>query len=1026
MKQRFLSATFLISSTITILVCLAMSLAVYRFVSHLLTENLEESLLEIATQGGKIVESDITGRLNVIQTIASQDAIRDPSIAWSEKARIMTQEAQRNGFRRMALTDSTGFSRTSDNKTFDASDREYFQLAMQGRPNVSDPIVSRVDGILTITFAVPVYFDNTIVGVLHATRDIDALSNITDHIRLGKQGRAFITNQEGLVIAHDDRSLVNNMVISPQTVVNDPELQPFIQLQQKIIADKKGVTSYDYKGTLQYAAFVPVENTPWFFTVSAPRAQIFNSISHISNFLLAFLLCILLVFGILQIYMRYLHKKLHKEHQTSSTAIEAASLIVIGLDPEGRILDYNAFAEEKTLCADAYQKKEPLHSLVDLSNHSIVDTLMEKLYQGERISGLEIPMLSPSGSISHILWNANASLVEEDHLPRYEIIGMDITSRVEAEKKLLESHEELTSLYEELTASEEELKQQFDELAYHQEELQRSEERYRLASDGSNDILWDWDIVTNEVYISDRWCELLGYNPAETNMTLDHWQELIHPDDSSVVITDIWNHIHGKTPVYQAEYRLKTYCGTYKWLSARGKVQYDFYGEPTRMAGSLTDITQRKEHEQRITTLAFFDSLTGLPNRVKLSERLDKLLQDPQVCAALLFLDIDNFKLVNDTFGHSLGDQLLVDISSRILSVLPPDSMVVRLGGDEFIILLVGDNDDETVEVMAKQLLDILDMDFCMQDIALHVSASIGISLIPQDGRCLDDLLKNADAAMYKAKESGKRAFRFFDSVMNKELVEKMFLVSSMRTALQNQEFVLYYQPKINLDNGLIAGFEALIRWNSPDYGYIPPMKFIPLAEETHLIIPIGKWILKAACNFIHFLHAKGLTHLTIAVNVSVIQLMQSDFVSDVIEVLEETTLSPDKLELEITESMLLESNRTNIETIRRLRAMGIKVALDDFGTGYSSLTYLKLLPITTLKLDKSFIDDMTAKTGNRNIVKSMILLAHSLNLEVVAEGVEKSEQLEYLAHCQCDLAQGYLFSKPLPEEEAVRRVVEV
>ncbi|ERI93289.1 diguanylate cyclase domain protein [Clostridiales bacterium oral taxon 876 str. F0540] len=430
-----------------------------------------------------------------------------------------------------------------------------------------------------------------------------------------------------------------------------------------------------------------------------------------------------------------------------------------------------------------------------------------------------------------------------------------------------------------------------------------------------------------------------------------------------------------------------------------------------------------KMYQEQLHYNAYYDSLTGLPNRLYLYENTSSLINTTISAGdkgALLFIDVDNFKLINDTFGHNAGDILLQNIAARLIKICPKKSNLIRLGGDEFIIVLTNIDSENSVETIGKNLIDIFNDPFSINEIVVNSTLSIGICMFPKDGDNLGVLLKNADTAMYKSKSLGRNTFIFYNETMSKDLMDRINLEDNLKSALKNNEFKLYYQPQLDLTSGKITGMEALIRWDNPKLGRVPPDKFISVAEEMGLIIPIGEWVIKTACEFLVKLHNEGFKNLKISVNISIVQLIQNNFPDIVMRILSETGLSPNYLELEITETVLMENIDTNIEKLRMLRNLGLDIALDDFGKGYSSLNYLKSLPINTLKIDKSFIDDVVTNNLTESIVSSIILIGHKIGHSIVAEGIEDRTQLAYLKAAGCNIMQGYLLSKPLPEEEVI------
>lgn len=430
-----------------------------------------------------------------------------------------------------------------------------------------------------------------------------------------------------------------------------------------------------------------------------------------------------------------------------------------------------------------------------------------------------------------------------------------------------------------------------------------------------------------------------------------------------------------------------------------------------------------REQEEQIRHLAYHDTLTGLPNRRLFTELLQDELQRASQdlsLGAVLFFDLDNFKMINDSCGHAAGDQVLAEVAQDLVSVFDGRHTVARFGGDEFVVLLAGVHKVEEIEGYAERVLQLArkPVSFCGHRFLL--SASIGVVLYPQGGKDVDEVLKNADTALYAVKNNGKNAWQYYRPAMQATMVQRLNLEQSLREALDNEEFTLYFQPIVNSSDGKIRGFESLLRWQQVGHGMISPLTFIPIAEECGLIIPIGNWVLKQACQFALRLLERGYDDIFVAVNISVKQLAQPDFVSTVRLLLAESGLPPGCLELEITETVLMNSVEENVEKLLELRRLEVKLALDDFGTGYSSLTYLKKLPLQVLKIDKSFVDDLTSGDRTSGMIGSIIQLSHQLGLQVVAEGVETYEQQLRLQDFNCDMIQGYLVSRPLPEAETL------
>ena len=547
--------------------------------------------------------------------------------------------------------------------------------------------------------------------------------------------------------------------------------------------------------------------------------------------------------------------------------------------------------------------------------------------------------------------------------------------------------------------------------------LRESEERYALAARGANDGLWDWNLASGSVYYSPRWKLMLGSDEDEIGTSPDEWFTRIHPDDVTRVRSDVNAHLERATPQFESEHRLMHRDGTYRWMLVRGLAIRDDSGRPSRFAGSLTDITEGKVS----------DPLTGLPNRLLFLDRLERAVQrrkrDSGNLYAVLFLDLDRFKFVNDSLGHLIGDRLLVAISRRLQHCLRATERgigfdsghtIARLGGDEFTILL-----DDIKQVgdairVADRVQRTLALPFNLDGHEVFTSASVGIAIGAREYETAEAVLRDADTALYRAKALGKARYEVFDVEMRDRAVARLRLDTDLRRAIERRDFQLYYQPIVALQHGRIAGFEALLRWPHWDRGLVYPADFIPVAEETGLILPMGWWALREACRQLAIWHERFPSDapLTMAVNLSGKQFVQSDLLGHIQSILMDTGVPASSLKLEITESTIIENTEAVIALLLQLKALGIQIAIDDFGTGYSSLSYLHRLPIDSLKIDKSFVSCLTEDSGE--IVRAIIGLAHNLKLDVIAEGVESIQQLEQLRALGCEFGQGFLFSKPV------------
>lgn len=560
-----------------------------------------------------------------------------------------------------------------------------------------------------------------------------------------------------------------------------------------------------------------------------------------------------------------------------------------------------------------------------------------------------------------------------------------------------------------------------------EEALRVSEERYALAARGANDGLWDWDLVRNKTYFSPRWKSMLGWEEHEIGDSPEEWFGRIHPDDVDRVRADIQAHLEEQTPHYEDEYRMLHRDGNYLWMLGRGIAVRDSSGKAYRMAGSQTDITRGK----------VVDVLTGLPNRVLFMDRLSRSFERARrrkdKTFALIFLDLDSFKLINDSLGHLIGDQLLVAIASRLeATVRSTDSVarfgrnhtIARLGGDEFTILLEDISSALDVTRVAERISAELSTPYAVGGQELFPTASIGIALYNPSYQGPEEMLRDADIAMYSAKALGKGRYEIFDANMRANTIARLQLETELRRAVERKEFENYYQVIVNLNTGRICGFEALIRWKHATRGIISPGEFIPVAEETGLIVPLGQYVLKSACQQMRIWQTRYHHEppLFVSVNLSARHFLQSDLVQQCRAVLYETQLSNSSLSLEVTESAMMPDPETAIELMNQLKALGIKISLDDFGTGYSSLSYLHRFPLDSLKIDRSFVSRIME---DDEIVRTIITLGRNLGLRVIAEGVETMEQVAKLRELGCEFGQGYCFSVPVNAQEATDLLAE-
>ncbi len=542
-----------------------------------------------------------------------------------------------------------------------------------------------------------------------------------------------------------------------------------------------------------------------------------------------------------------------------------------------------------------------------------------------------------------------------------------------------------------------------------------------LEAHGQVDGLWQWDLVTDQVYLSPHWRALLGHEDEAVTCSLKDWLNLIHTHDLAEFMAGLRAHLAGEADRFEVEHRIRQADTSYRWVLSHGRVILDAHGKPERFAGSQVDLMRMKNYEVQLVHQATHDRLTGLPNREKLHELLEREVnrkaQSPGYLFALAFLDLDDFKGVNDTLGHLAGDELLRQVAHRLEDAVGVDNSVARLGGDEFVLLIRGVRNAEEAIQIAQRAEAALDEPFTLGADAVRIEVSVGVTVCDSGGLSPDQILRNADIAMYAAKKGSQGPIRLFDFEMGSKAARRLEIQTRLRKAFEEHQFELFYQPIVAAQDGRIVCAEALMRWRRADGEITPPNEFIPLAEEIGLIQDLGRWALEEACRQVVEWHEAGLPQLEVSVNVSAKQLGQ-DFVEAAKTVLCDTGLDARKLQLEITESALVEGRDHAPEILDRLALLGVKTAIDDFGVGYSSFSYLRSLRCDTLKIDRSFISELAADLKAAAIVRSIIGLAHNLDLSVVAEGVETPFQIDFLRGAGCDRLQGYFASRPVPAHE--------
>lgn len=570
-----------------------------------------------------------------------------------------------------------------------------------------------------------------------------------------------------------------------------------------------------------------------------------------------------------------------------------------------------------------------------------------------------------------------------------------------------------------------------------QSALKESEQRYAVAMSGANDGLWDWDLRTGAMYFSPRWRAMVGLEEKEVYLSEQEWFDRVHPEDRDRLRREIDSHLAGRTEYLDVEHRVLHRDGTYRWMLGRGASVRDDTGKAYRMAGSLTDITERKKAEEQLLYNAFHDTLTGLPNRALMIDRLAMALnryrRDSAHTIAVLFIDFDRFKMVNDSLGHMAGDRMLIICAQRLQSVLRETDTIARLGGDEFVILLEDLEDEAQAVLTAQRIQDQLSIPLELEGQDVFTSASIGIVFAGARYEKPEDLLRDADIALYEAKATGRGKYVIFDTRMHTQAVKMLQIDSELRRALERNEFAAFYQPLVDLDNGRLIGFEALARWFHPERGMVPPGDFIPVAEETGLIEGIGNYI----CEAVLEQHAEWVQKypdygaLNLSINCSPVELSSKKYTQRLDDMLSKYDVRRDMVKIEITESAIMDDPEEVAKILHELKELGVQLWIDDFGTGHSSLGHMHLFPFDGIKVDRSFVSMHHSElkenpwVSKPQIVKTIVSLAQAIDCEVVAEGVETPEQYAQLKQLGVTFAQGFLFSKPVEVDTATRLVDE-
>jgi len=556
-------------------------------------------------------------------------------------------------------------------------------------------------------------------------------------------------------------------------------------------------------------------------------------------------------------------------------------------------------------------------------------------------------------------------------------------------------------------------------------EVKASEQRYALAARGANDGLWDWDLLHNRIYFAPRWKQMLGYTEDAVGEDPSEWFKRVHPDDLPRLSNTLDEHLSGRSDHFENEHRMLAADGSYRWMLCRGLAIRDDLNTAMRIAGSQSDITLRKQAESQLAHDAYHDTLTQLPNRLLFHDRLQHAIRAaqrrPNFRFAVLFMDIDRFKVINDSLGHPIGDRVILEVAARVGSCIRDNDTLSRLGGDEFTVLIEDIADKEFVTELVERIQTVVGRPFQVDGHELRPSLSIGVTLSHERYENADEMLRDADTAMYCAKKTGKGQFALFDAEMHMQALHSLMLESEIRSAMSSGQFILRFQPIVAMSSGRTVGLEALLRWQHPRRGELLPEAFLSSAEETGLIVPLGRWVLRETCR--HLIDWERSAPLPadwfVSVNCSVREFHHPGFAADVEKILEEHGLAPARLRIEITEQVINHNRQSAEAVLKDLHRLGIRVGIDDFGSTASTLSSLENLPIDFLKIDRSFMHNVDGE-NRMELIKAVVTLVHQLNMFVVGEGSETVAEVERLNQLACEYGQGNYFQKPVLAHEVV------
>ena len=880
--------------------------------------------------------------------------------------------------------------------------REYFQSIMAGGgTQLTPPLLSRTTGKPTIFAVAPILDENDKPqGLVGAGISLGYVEKMAQSMRVGETGYGIIVAKDGTFIYHPRHDFIMVKRISE---FPDETIQ---ELGRQMQSGGSGVYRYEFEGQKKVAFYAAVPFAGWSVATTIEEAELLAPLRQMLQFLLGITTLILVVVGlVLWLAARRLTQPLRQLDQQARRIgegdLETPLLRLDSGDEVGRLAAAFRYMVEmlRQMVRELAQKNQDLEEARNRLEQKVAEKTQDLMASNEELTAM-----------NEALEHANSRLEEEVEIRRQTgerlqlrerqyLAAMDLVTRPASESSqcleiILRNALELVNAPSGYIGLYDVKAHEF--VLHHAKGLhaQRIQKAFPMGIGmqgkvyASGELLYVEDYRTYPKRISDT------YLASMTNI-------IMLPLKNGAAV-----------------------CGVFaaSWEDEVRRIHEEDVETLRQFADLASVILERVQAQEVIRHMAFHDSLTGLPNRAGLQEKLreELVINNETKKGALFFVDMDDLKAINDNFGHSSGDHVIITAGNILCRVLGKDAFVSRLGGDEFIAVLSG-LEREAASAVAEQVIRELSCEYAVAGRQVHLSASLGVALYPEDGETEEELLKRSDSAMYAAKRAGRNCWRFYETALSDEAYERMALTNSLRRALENKELFLQYQPQLDLTSGRVSGFEALLRWRSEEHGFVSPAKFIPIAEECGLILPIGAWVLEEAARFAKRLAARGFGEVHIAVNISPKQLLAADFVKQVQDILTREEVAMEQIVLEVTEGIMIESMEESIGKLWELRKMGLLLALDDFGTGYSSLTYLKHLPINILKMDKSFINVEEMEGTQEEMIASIISLGHTLGMVLVAEGVETEVQQEVLKRRGCDCLQGYIFSRPVDAEEALK-----